>query len=149
MTKETWHISCVNFLEVYEYGAHLSFHCVKMDNYRLRCTDIIWKDELISDVSYQNFKWSLKSILQNKEITQNSPESSLVWFSVILLTSSGHSNKACVHCSTQKPIFIFLSSILRYQRFMSLLKHCYFVNSFHSAWCFECILIPTARNCIF
>ena len=28
-------------------------HCVKLNKGRLRCTEIIWKDELISDVSYQ------------------------------------------------------------------------------------------------
>ena len=58
---------------------------------------------------------------KNKEITQKSPETALVWFFVISLTS-GHSNNACMHCSTQKPIFNFLTSILRYQRFMSFLK---------------------------
>ena len=44
---------CVNFLVVNEYGAHLSVHCVKLNKGRLRCTEIICKDELISDVSYQ------------------------------------------------------------------------------------------------
>ena len=53
---------------------------------------------------------------KNKEITQNSAQNR---FSVISMTSSGHSNKACIHCSTQKHIFIFFTSILRYQRFMS------------------------------
>ena len=59
---------------------------------------------------------------KNKEIRQNSPETALVWFFVISLTSSGHSNKSCMHWSTQKPIFIFWTSILRYQRFMSFKK---------------------------
>ena len=49
---------------------------------------------------------------KNKEIMQNSPDTTLVWVFFISLTSSWHSNKACVHCSTQKPIFIFLTSIL-------------------------------------
>ena len=53
-TKETWHILCVKCLVVNEYDAHLSFHCVKLNKGRLRCTEISWKDELISDVSYQN-----------------------------------------------------------------------------------------------
>ena len=53
-TKETWHILYVNFLVLNEYDAHLSFHSVKLNNDRLRCTGIIWKAELISDVSYQN-----------------------------------------------------------------------------------------------
>ena len=55
---------------------------------------------------------------KNKEITQNSPETALVWIFVISLTYSGHWNKTCVHCSSHKPIFIFLTSILRYHRFM-------------------------------
>ena len=37
-----------------EYVAHLSFHYVKFNKGRLRCTEIICKYELISDVSYQN-----------------------------------------------------------------------------------------------
>ena len=49
-TKETWHTLYVNF-QVNEYDAHLSFHCVKLNNGRLRCIVIIWKAELISDVS--------------------------------------------------------------------------------------------------
>ena len=53
-TKETRDILCVNFLVVDEYDAHLSFHCVKLNKDRLRCTEIIWKAELISDASYQN-----------------------------------------------------------------------------------------------
>ena len=32
----------------------LSFHGVKLNNGRLRRTEIIWKDELIADVSNQN-----------------------------------------------------------------------------------------------
>ena len=52
-TKETWHILCVNILVVNEYDAHLSFHCVKLNKGSRRCSEIIWKDELISDVSYQ------------------------------------------------------------------------------------------------
>ena len=59
---------------------------------------------------------------KNKEITQNSPETALVWFFVMSLTYSGHWNKTYVHCLTQKPIFILLTSILRYQRFMSFQK---------------------------
>ena len=35
---------------------------------------------------------------------------------------SGHSNNACVHCSSQKPLFIFLTSVLRFQRIMSFDK---------------------------
>ena len=41
ITKETGHILCVNFLIVNEYDAHLSFHCVKLNKGRLRCTEII------------------------------------------------------------------------------------------------------------
>ena len=60
---------------------------------------------------------------KNKEITQNSPETALVWFFVISLTSSWHSNKACKHCSTQKPIFIFLTSFfISFSAFNELLK---------------------------
>ena len=53
-TKETWHILFVNFLVVNEYNAHLPFHYVKLNNGKLRCTEIIKTAELISDVSYQN-----------------------------------------------------------------------------------------------
>ena len=53
-TKETWHILYVNFLVVNEYDAHFCFHCVKLNNGKLRCTEIIWKAELVLDVSYQN-----------------------------------------------------------------------------------------------
>ena len=53
-TKETWHILCVNVLVVNEYDVYVSFHCVKLNKGRLRCTEIIWKYELISDVIYQN-----------------------------------------------------------------------------------------------
>ena len=68
---------------------------------------------------------------KKKQITQNSPDTALVWFSVISLTSSGHSNKACMHCSTQKSIFICLASTLRYQRFFwAFDRHCHFINFF-------------------
>ena len=40
-TKETRHILCVNFLVVNEYDAHLSFHCIKLNKDRLRCSEII------------------------------------------------------------------------------------------------------------
>ena len=59
---------------------------------------------------------------KNKETAQNSPETALVWFFVILLTSSWHSNKACTHCSTQTPIFIFLTSIFSFSAFYEPLK---------------------------
>ena len=58
---------------------------------------------------------------KNKEITQNSPETALVWFFVISLTSSGHSKKYA--CNDQpKRLFSFFASILRYQCFMSFYK---------------------------
>ena len=47
-------ILCANFLVVNKYNAHVSFPWVKLNKDRLRCTEIIWKAELISDVSYQN-----------------------------------------------------------------------------------------------
>ena len=43
-----------HFLVVDKYDAHLSFHWVKLNKGRLNCTEIIWKDEQIPDVSYQN-----------------------------------------------------------------------------------------------
>ena len=61
-TKETRHILCVNFLVVNECDAHLFLHWVKLNKGRLRCIEIIWKDEVISDVSYQNVTKPLKSI---------------------------------------------------------------------------------------
>ena len=65
---------------------------------------------------------------KNKEITQNSSEASLVRFFVISLSSSWHSNKACQHCSTQKPIFIFLTSFISLSAFYVLFeKHCHFI----------------------
>ena len=44
----------VIFLVVNEYDAHLSFLCVKLIYGRLRCTEIIWMDGLISYFSDQN-----------------------------------------------------------------------------------------------
>ena len=67
---------------------------------------------------------------KNKEIAQNSPQNRFSVILVISLTSSGHSNKACIHCSTQKHIFIFLTSILSYQRFMRFKKDCHFIIFF-------------------
>ena len=112
------------FLVVNEYDVHLYFHCVKLNKGRLRCTEIICKYELISDVS---FKTSLNPEIQFSQEQRNHAKftrNALVWFFAFSLTYSWHWNKPCVHCSTQSPIFIFLTSILRYmyQRFMSFYK---------------------------
>ena len=69
ITKETWHILYVNFLVVKEYDAHLSFHYVKLNNDRQRCTEISWKAELISDGSYQTSRNPKIIFCKNKEIT--------------------------------------------------------------------------------
>ena len=58
----------------------------------------------------------------NKEFTQNPPETALVWFFVISLTSSGQSNKVYRHCSTQKHIFHFLNVNFTLLAFYELLK---------------------------
>ena len=83
-TKETWHILCVHFLVVNEYNAHLSSHCVKLNKSRQKCTEIIWKDELISDVRYQKVTLPLKSILQeqrnHEKFTRNSLSVILCYF---------------------------------------------------------------------
>ena len=59
---------------------------------------------------------------KNKEITQNSPETAYVCLFVISLTSSGHSNKSCNHFSTQKAIFIFLTSFFSFSALYEFLK---------------------------
>ena len=118
------------FFVVNEYDAHLSFHCVQLNKGRLRCTEIIWKYEIISDVSCQKQR-------NHAKLTRTA----LVWFFVISLTYSGHWNKTCVHCSPQKLFFIFLTLILRYQRLNKFLKSTTTLSPFfHFVWCLECIL---------
>ena len=89
---------------------------------------------------------------KNKEITQNSLETALVWFFVISLTYTGHWNKTCVHCSTQKPIFIFLTSILCFQRFMSFFKSTATLSTFfilYDIWkaFWQCFSVFELCNC--
>ena len=49
----------------------------------------------------------------------------------LALTSSWHSKKACKHCSTQMPTFIFLTSIFFvYNVLLVFKKHCRFINFF-------------------
>ena len=57
-------------------------------------------------------------------------KTALVWFFVISLTSSGHSSKACIHCSTQKHIFIFLRQYYVISVFWAFKKDCNFINFF-------------------
>ena len=117
-TKETWHILCVNFLVVNEYTLVSPLRKVEQ-----RYTKMLWD----YSKSWTNFRRKLSkrhitpkiNFRRNKKSSQNSPETALVWFFVISLTSSERPNNAYTHCSTQKPIFIFLTSILRYQCFMS------------------------------
>ena len=59
---------------------------------------------------------------KNKEITQNSPETALVWFFVISLKYSRHLNKACMHHSTRKAFFLFLNVNFTLSAFYELLK---------------------------
>ena len=67
---------------------------------------------------------------KNKETRQNSPETALVWFFVISLTS-WHSNKACKHCSTQKPIYYFLNvNFFVFSFLWTFKKYCHFINFF-------------------
>ena len=117
-----------HFLVVNECDAHLSFHCVKSNKGRLRCTEIIWKYELISAIKTSRNPENQFS--QEHKITQNSPETALVWFFVISLTYSGHWNKTCVHCSTQKPFFIFLTSFYVISVLWAFKKYCHFINFF-------------------
>ena len=139
-TKENWHIVCQLFGSKW-IRCTLVFPLRKVEqmhwDYLKRLTHFrrqLSKRHVTPKINF----------CKNKEITQNSPETALVWFFVILLKSSGHSNKACMHWSTQKPIFIFLTSNLCYQRFVSFKKHCHFINCFtlYDVWnvfwqCFE------------
>ena len=67
---------------------------------------------------------------KNKESTQNSPETALVWLFVISLTSSGHSYKACMHLST-KSLFLLTKRQLYVISVLWAFKwHCHFINFF-------------------
>ena len=87
---------------------------------------------------------------KNIKIMQNSTETALLWFFVISLTSSGHLNKACMHCSTQKPIF--LTSSLRYNSVLwAFKKHCHLSTlfTFYDIWnaVWQCFSPFEPRSC--
>ena len=109
-------------LHSHSIGLNNIYFKYKFNKVRLRCTEVISNDELISSASYQNVTLPLKSIFarikNDAKFTRNHFRVIFCYFINILCVFK--QNKRALF--NQNTIFSFLTSILRYQRFMSFKK---------------------------
>ena len=121
------------FLVVNEYYVHLSFHCVKLNKGRLRCN---WDYLKI----WTNFRRQLSkrhvtpkiNFHKNKEITQNSPETALVWFFVIFIDIFWALKLNMLALFNPKAYFHFLNVNFTLSAFYELLKRTATLSTFFS-----------------